>query len=272
VPMGPLFADDDDNGGGGWGGGGGSDSGASISTGISDLLPNWFGGGGDSTSDSVGSAASAEKSAANAGADNKGSFANSEQYAVAQCEPAPAKPPPPLCSVDKIKKNLATCDGGTNAWALAKKAAGKDPTVQIKKTESGFSAETHETTITIAPTTDCCDATESLLFELHNIESKPLSDKIDSDAAVGNYSREDYARACEHLEYDGLKRSWETFDKCSAKWGCGPGAKSFASGFRNAKDFDTYYDHFLGNDHKDVYRNFWDTKYKDVYDARHNSP
>lgn len=159
------------------------------------------GGYGASNGGTDGNADSGQESAAAAATDSKNEIDVADSSAVEHCQPTPAKKSSTTCSVDTIKKNLDARDGGTNAWANAKNAAGKDPTVQVKKTQSGFEAETVESTITItiAPASNCCDATESLLFELHG-----------------------YARAEEHVEYDGLKRSWETFDKC--KWGCGAGA------------------------------------------------
>jgi len=179
--------------------------------------------------------------------------------------------PPPPCPVEKIKKNLEACDGGTGAWAAAKKATGKEPQVQVAPTSSGFAAETEVSTgtITIKPTTDCCDATESLLFELHNLESSAKFNKIDADALKGNLSREEYTRATERVEYDGLKRSLTAFDKCKETWGAGPGAKSFAEAFKPAKDFDDYYNHYESKAHKDTYRTWWDNSAKAAYDKKH---
>lgn len=272
MPEGPLFAaddgdyaygDDSDQQDSGAGSGGGDDDDESDDGDDSD-------GGDDSGEDDGGDDdPSAEAS------ESKDDFDDSDPSSVTHCQPGGGgggKKAAPICSVATIKGNLDACDGGTNAWANAKTAAGKDPTVQVKNTVSGFDAETSGSTITIKPTTNCCDATESLLFELHNVESQATFDKIDADAAKGVYSREDYARAEEHVEYDGLKRSWETFDKCKAKWGCGAGAKSFADSFKSAKDFDDYYKNFLSNAHKDNYRNFWDKVYKAPYEAKHKKP
>jgi len=199
----------------------------------------------------------------------KNEFEDSEPSPVVHCQPAKkdAKAKK-VCPAETIKKNLDSCDGGTGAWDSAKKVAGKDPTVKVGKTQSKMDAETSGSEITIAPTSNCCDATESLLFELHNVESKPRFDKIEADAAKGSYSREDYTKAEEEVEYDGLKRSWESFDKCKKSWGCGAGAKSFADGFKKAKNFDDYYNHYLSKGHKDVYRGYWDSSYKAPYEAK----
>ena len=219
--------------------------------------------GGDGAGDGSSGAASSSKS----------KFPNSEPSPVVICQPAKAKKSAAPCPADKIKKNLETCDGGTNAWANAKKAVGKDPTFQVKKTSSGFAAETSGNNITISPDSDCCHATESLLFELHNVENQPRFKKIDSDATAGKYSREDYARANERVEYEGVKRSLETFDKCKDKWGgCGDGSRSFAEGSRTAKNFDDYYDHYLAKSHKDYYRGAWDKHYKAAYAAKKKGP
>ena len=211
--------------------------------------------------------------------ETKGDFDNSNTSPVTDCKSAPGplhtqpgkkadKAEKKICEVATIKKNLDACDGGTGAWAAAKKAAGKDPTVTVKKTQSKMAAETSGSDITIAPTENCCDATESLLFELHNVESQKKFNKIDADAATGAYDREGYTKAEEQIEYEGLKRSWETFDTCKKTWGCGAGAKSFADGFKSAKNFDDYYDHYLSKDHKDVYRGYWDKSYKAAYEAK----
>ena len=179
--------------------------------------------------------------------------------------------PPVPCSADKIKQNLAACDGGTGAWAGAKGAIGKDPQVQIGPTSSGFGAETDTSTgtIIIKPTTDCCAATEFLLFELHNVEDTAKHTKIDADALSGKLSREEYAQAHERLEYDGVHRNLTAFDKCKSKWGCGPGAKSYFDPFRSAKDFNDFYKNYELPAHKDVYRNWWDSNCKAAYTRNH---
>ncbi len=192
------------------------------------------------------------------------------------CEPAKQKPKTkkdsdPDCTEDTIKKNLSTCDGGTNAWDKAKQAVGKDPNVKVAHTKLGTPAETEKDgfTITINPTSNCCDATESLLFELHNVEYGPKFHTLFVDAAAGNVSRDDFAKSMERLEYEGLKRSWETFDKCKAKWGCGEDAESFADSFKGAKDFDDYFKHYVDPDHTEKYRTQWDELYKDAYQKKH---
>lgn len=265
MPEGPLFAANDDDYGPAGDGGDyayGDDS--------DDDAGDENGGEGEDQGDGE----DEEESAADAAAFSKSEFANGDSSSVVHCQPrkkkaAKKKAKKKICPVATIKKNLDTCDGGTNAWANAKKAAGKEPTVKLGKTSSKFEAETSGSEITIRPTSNCCDATESLLFELHNVEDQKRFDKIDSDAANGVYSREDYTRAEERVEYDGLKRSWETFDKCKKTWGCGAGAKSFAAGFKKAKSFDDYYKHYLVNSHKNVYRGYWDRDYKKPYDAKH---
>lgn len=199
---------------------------------------------------------------------SKSEFEDSDTSSRIICRPgkkAKKKAKKKICSVATITGNLSTCDGGSHAWENAQKAAGKAPTVEVKKTASGFDAETSGSTITIKPTSNCCDATESLLFELHNVESQTTFKKIDDDAAKGLYSREDYTRANEQVEYQGLKRSWETFAKCKKAWGCGAGAKSFADGFKKSKSFDDYYKHYLVNSHKNHYRKYWDSTYKGAY-------
>jgi hypothetical protein len=249
-PNEPLFADDDDA--------------ASYDDESADEV------------DSDGDDADSDSDGPDAFDDVKSAFPDLETEHASRCQPSPPPkkkaPPKKVCTVDTVKNNLKACDGGTNAWDAAKNGAGAEPTVQVKKTKSGFAAETSGTTITIAPTTNCCDATESLLFELHNVETTPDSAKIDDDAAKGNLSREDYTKGQEHIEYDGLKRSADVFKTCSKKWGCAAGAKSFASGFAKAKNFDDYYKNYLAKSHKDHYRKFWDKTYKAEYDKKHKKP
>jgi hypothetical protein len=190
-------------------------------------------------------------------------FSNCPVGSPATSCPAAASSSP--CTAEHVKQNLAACDGGTHAWDNAKTAVGTEPTVQVKQTVAGFGAETSGSTITIKPTTDCCDATESLLFELHNVESQSRFKQIAADAAEGKLSREEYTRANERVEYEGLQRNREVFAKCKSKWGCGAGSKSFADPF--AKNFDDHYNHTLSEAHKNHYRTFWDNNYKKIYDA-----
>ena len=187
----------------------------------------------------------------------------------APCHGGPSACPPAPCSAEKVKQNLAACDGGTGAWAGAKSVIGKDPQVRMAPTSSGFDAETDTTsgTVTIKPTTDCCDATASLFFELSNVRNTPAFNKVDADAAAGNLSREDYTIANEKIEYQGVLNLKKTFAACRKSWGCAPGATSGYEGVSD--DFDTYYRTQLAKSHKDHYRTGWDGSYKSAYEAKH---
>jgi len=139
----------------------------------------------------------------------------------------------------------------------------------MSPTSSGFAAETDTTsgTITIKPTTDCCDATASLLFELTNVSNTPAFDKIDADVAAGNLSREAYTMASEKVEYQATLKVKNAFAACKKSWGCAPGATSGYEGVSD--DFNTFYNTQLAKSHKDHYRNAWDQNYKSAYQAKH---
>src|SRR5262249_36545427 len=104
--------------------------------------------------------------------------------AVQKCPLAPPPPPPPPCSAETIKSKFDQCDGGTNLWNDAKTTLGKDPTVTVAPVDGGFEADTDVNTgvIRIAPTTDCCNATASLFFELTNAKSAKRHKAIFKDA------------------------------------------------------------------------------------------
>ena len=187
---------------------------------------------------------------------------------AAPCDGGPSACPPAPCSAEKVKQNLAACDGGTGLWAGAKAAIGKDPQVQIGPVTPGFEAETNPTTgtITIKPTPDCCNASQSLFFELTNVRSIPAFNKLDSEAAAGNVSREDYAKKTAKIEYKGVILLRDTFATCRKAWGCAPGATTGYEGVSN--DFDTYYNSQT-TAYKDHYRTGWDSSYKSAYEAKH---
>ena len=204
----------------------------------------------------------------------KDEFPDSAPSPVEPCAPpgsgsGSATPPPQPCSAATIKSKLDACDGGTHVWNDAKTALGKDPTVQVGPVDGGFQANTNVQTgvITIAPTTDCCDATQSLFFELTNAKSKQRHLDIANDAAAGNVAREDFAKREARVEYDGVILLKNTFPTCRAAWGC---SASATTGYENVSpDFDTYYASQTDR-YKDYYRNFWDNNYKAAYQAKHH--
>ena len=177
------------------------------------------------------------------------------------------KPPSP-CAAEQIKKNLASCDGDTGQWNEAKKAIGKEPTLKVAAPSSGFDAETNISTgtITIKPT-NCCDATASLFFELSNVRNTNEFNKVDGEAAKGELGREEYTKASEKIEYEGVILLRDTFKKCKKAWSCGDGATSGYESVSN--NFDDYYNTQLVNSHKNHYRRAWDNAYKSAYEAKH---
>ncbi len=215
---------------------------------------------------------SAGNDPADAADEARDSFPDTEPDAVTPCEGEPpgAGTSTSTCSADDIKKKLGECDGGTDAWNKAKKAAGKDPVLTVGPTTLGFKAESDSTgAITITPQ-DCCNAMQSMIMELTNVSHGPEFNKNDSDAANGDVAREDYTKTKEKLEYDGVMTTLTAFDACKSKWGCGPEAKAKFDGFRN-KTFDQYYDS-VKESHKQAYRDYWDRKYKAAYDKKHPAP
>ncbi len=210
-------------------------------------------------------------SAASTVADAQSAFPEDPPSPSLKCQPPKKKEPKPAptCTAEQLNKNLDACSGGSDPRADAKKAIGKDPTVKVEATKSGFDAETDTSTgtIKIKPTSDCCDATASLLFELVNASNTPKFNKVDGDAAKGDLGREEYTKASEKIEYDASVRLRDTFKKCKKSWGCADGA---TSGFENVPDdFDKYYDNWLATSHKDYYRGAWDRNYKAAYQKKH---
>ena len=190
---------------------------------------------------------------------------NPTNSAVAKCPDDP-------CGKDAISNVTKCC--GSEIFDEAKKAnGGKDPKIVFGTPGSGFDAETNTSTgtITVSNKSGKCTATESVFFELANLSSKPNFDKIDADAAAGNLSREDYAKASEKQEYENTKKTLAAIDKCKDKWGCKSHTFDF-DGFRPAKDFDDYYKNYLAESHKNYYRTSWDSAYKSAYDAIHPPP
>lgn len=176
------------------------------------------------------------------------------------------------CGKDAISNVTKCC--GSEIFEEAKKAnGGKDPKIVFGTPSSGFDAQTNISTgtITVNSKSDKCTATESVFFELANLAGKSISEKIATDAAAGNLSREEYARAKEKKEYDNVKKTHAAVDKCKKKWGCETHPFDL-DGFRPAKDFDDYYDNYLAESHKNHYRNAWDSNYKAAYDAKHPTP
>jgi hypothetical protein len=121
-----------------------------------------------------------------------------------------------------MKKNIDTCDGGTDIWNKAQKSIGKAPTIKVQGAAGGFGghADSSAAEVVIAPNPDCCGATQTLIHELTNLSNASTFRKIGNDAAAGDLSRTDYVKANEKTEYEGVKNAVKAFDACKAKWGC----------------------------------------------------
>jgi hypothetical protein len=170
-----------------------------------------------------------------------------------------------------IKANLDSCDGGTYIWSRAKAAnGGNDPV--IKDGSTRFGAETNLTNgvITINPGMNKCEAKQLAMMELTNLAHKSDFDNSDCDCESGTLSREDYIRAGEEIEWDGMKNALAAFDACRATWGCGDTATSIFDCYRGATSFDDYYSR-VPQSHKDVYGDDWDMNCKANWDKQHPS-
>jgi hypothetical protein len=184
---------------------------------------------------------------------------------------APCTPPEDPCGKDAISNVTKCC--GTEIVEEAKKAnGGKDPNIVFGTPSRGRLAETYTSTgtIIVSSASDKCRATESVYFELNNLASKPKFDKTSADAAAGNLSQEDYVRAIENIEYENVKKTLDTVDKCKKKWGCESSPFVF-DGFRGVKNFEDYYKTVIEK-HKQDYRDDWTKNFKAAYDAKQASP
>jgi hypothetical protein len=164
-----------------------------------------------------------------------------------------------------------TCCCGTEIYQAATRAnGGTAPTLRIGRTSAGFGGETDTSTgtITISDTLDQCEATQVALFELQNLASKAEFDRIRSDAAAGNLSREEYTRANERVEYNNLRTAQAAEAGCMDRWGCA-GRTPRHQWVNDSANFDDYYDHHLAESHKNHYRNAWDSRYRAAYERRH---
>jgi hypothetical protein len=171
-----------------------------------------------------------------------------------------------------IKKTLDDCDGGTGVWAAAKKANnGNNPIVQPGKatpTGSRGFVDVNTGTITLDSTLDHCFATQIQIQELSNLSHK--QDFTDSAAkcTAGDLTRDQFVRAYEFAEWDGVHKVIQAFDACKDTWGCKTCQKEWA---RKYKTFDDYYAG-MSNDHKENYGKWWDSNCKAAFDAKQPPP
>lgn len=180
----------------------------------------------------------------------------------------------PPCSAAQMKANLDKCDGGTGVWSKAKKEVGQDPSIEVGAAAGGFGghADCANKKVMIAPNPDCCGATQTLIFELTNLTNCSNFAKNAKDASAGDLDREGYTKAYERLEYESVKNSYTSFEKCSKAWGCPEGALARHGGYKSAKNFDDYYDKYLPDKHKDYWRDLWDKNFKSIYEKKHPPP
>jgi len=199
-------------------------------------------------------------------------FPDEPETPIVPCEPKKSPPPTPTpCSAAQMKANLDKCDGGTGVWSKAKKEIGQDPGIEVGTEHAGFGghADCPNKKVLIAPNPDCCGATQTLIVEFTNLTNCSNFAKIEKDALAGNLDREGYTKGYEKLEYEAVKNSYTSFDKCSKTWGCPEGALARHGGYKSAKNFDDYYDNYLPDRHKDHYRDNWDKYFKSIYKKKH---
>jgi hypothetical protein len=165
-------------------------------------------------------------------------------------------------TVEELKKNLATCDGGTGAAALVKSV-----TIKIGPTEFGAHVVGAEITIDPEKENNTCSATQALVQELTNFSHKADTDKVQADAAAGKLSREEFMRGMERQEYDGVWKVIKAFDACKDKWGGCP--TCLMDWARKYATFEDYYVKALSKEHKEHYGTWWDDHYKAEYEKKH---
>lgn len=189
--------------------------------------------------------------------------------------PAPGAAHKPVnWSVAQLLKDIK-CDGGTGIYAKAKAAnGGKDPVFKVGTSVigSGGSTDTSTGTITLDPKQDRATAAQIATFELTNLSNKARFATIDADVLAGKLSREQYTRANEATEYQGIANATKAFASCGTTWGAAKGEKGFYDAFAKAKNFDDYYKNYLtvmDPKHMDYYRGIWDKNYKAAYETAH---
>ncbi len=129
----------------------------------------------------------------------------------------------------------------------------------VDQTISGFRAETLNNQIWVKKNLPREMQRGSTLFELTNIIHLPRFRQIKQDLKAGKFATaEEYARSMEKVEYDGIARCVDIFQKINAqkktKWVHHvflPHAKSLSKGF------DHYYRALLKDTHKEHHRKMW---------------
>lgn len=190
--------------------------------------------------------------------------------------PAPPKkgtPKPATWSHAQLMQDLK-CDGGTGIYAKAKAAnGGKNPTIQSGHSVIGTGGSTNDATgvITLDPNQDRATAAQVALFELTNLSNKARFAQVSADAAAGKLNREQYTRANEALEYQGIANANQAFQSCGSTWGVSKGTQGRYDFYARAKNFEEYYKKYLPAMHKNYYRQAWDNSFKALYNAAHSA-
>ncbi len=171
-------------------------------------------------------------------------------------------------NLQQIKDSVTNCDGGTGVYAAAKAAnGGADPTVVTGPTAGGGHTLMSAGTITLDPCYDKCVIMDVYVIELANLSHKGDFDNImGPDCSGGVRSREDYIKAIERKEYEGVKTALTAFDACKDKRGCTTSYYEWAR--PHSASFDDYYKN-LASGHKESYGTDWDSRCKTAYDAKH---
>jgi len=168
----------------------------------------------------------------------------------------------PGWSVEDLRKNLRDCDP-TGMAAVAQAV-----TVNVGRTvlQSGGQSDPATGAITLDPGQDKCTATQVLIQEASNHSHESDFAQVDTDAAAGRLSRDEYIRRNERYEYDGVRRVIQAFDACKGIWGCATCEKEWA---RRYATFEDYFDKALSSGHKEYYGTEWDRRYKAAYERAH---
>ncbi len=189
--------------------------------------------------------------------------------------PAPQKKQAPKSgnwSHAQLLKDIQ-CDGRTGIYAKAKAAnGGKDPIFKSGHSVIGSGGSTDEDAgvITLDPNQSRASAAQVAIFELTNLSNKARFAKVAADTAAGNHGHEQYTKANEAIEYQGIANANKAFRACGSHWGAPKGTKGRFEFYGKAKNFEDFYKKYLPAMHKNYYHSSWDKDYKHIYDAVHH--
>lgn len=132
--------------------------------------------------------------------------------------------------------------------------------IHLESTKSGFSAEQDYNIIRINPHLSSSEQRGWAIFELTNVIHHKEHQKTDIAMRNGVYkSAEDYTRAKEFIEFEGVKRWTATSRAVNKQYQCSSPymVNDWESIPIESMDFEIYYSQHLANHHKDYYATFF---------------